>query len=424
MKNLLDKIFFRNNNLENISERIKDLSNTKQCTKIFNCINSYSDKSEIRFVGGCIRKILNNEQVDDIDLATNLEPNEVSEVLKSNQINFYETGIEHGTITAVIDEKKFEITSLREDIFTDGRHAKVKFSKDWKKDALRRDFTINSIYSDREGNIFDPFNGKKDLEEGCVNFIGDGEKRIKEDYLRILRYLRFFSTYSKKKHDPETLKIIKRNIEGISRLSKERLLEELKKILNPKILIKISKDKQTLDLIKTIFPELIYIDNFSKINSQAKNFLNELDFLFLLSTMIIDKTDNVEYFLFKYNLSKKDQNRIKIISDFYKDLASFKSLTEKNMNKILYYHGKQAVLDILLFNLFRSKKINQNITDLIKLYESKKIPVMPIKADLLMAKYKLKEGKNLGNKLKLMEKEWVDNDFQITDQQIKNIVND
>ena len=424
MKNLLNKIFFRNNNLEDISKKIKDLSNSKQLIKIFDAVNSYSEISEIRFVGGCIRKILNNEQVDDIDLATNLEPNEICEVLKNNQINFYETGIEHGTITAVIDDKKFEITSLREDILTDGRHAKVKFSKDWKKDASRRDFTINSIYSDREGNIFDPFNGRQDLKKGFVNFIGDGEKRIKEDYLRILRYLRFFLSYSKKKHDPETLKKIKRNIEGISRLSKERLLEELKKILNPKILIKISKDKQTLDLIKIVFPELKYIENFSKINSQALNFLEDIDYLFLLSIMIIDDSDNIDYFLYKYNLSKKDQKRIKIISDFYKDRGNLKLLSEKNMNKIFYYHGKQAVLDILLFNIFRSKKITQNIADLIKSYKSKNIPVMPIKADLLMSKYKLKEGRNLGDKLKLIEKEWVNNDFQITDKQVENIVND
>ena len=98
---------------------------------------------------------------------------------------------------------KFEITSLREDISTDGRHAKVKFSKDWKKDASRRDFTINSIYSDGEGNLFDPFNGKKDLENGLIKFIGDPDKRIKEDYLRILRYLRFFLNYSKQKHNLE-----------------------------------------------------------------------------------------------------------------------------------------------------------------------------------------------------------------------------
>jgi len=423
MRNLIDKIFFRKNNLEKISEKIKDLSNTPQLKKIFDSINSYSEISEIRFVGGCIRKILNNEKVDDIDLATNLEPSEVSKVLKNNQIDYYETGIKHGTITAVIDNKKFEITSLREDVLTDGRHAQVKFSKDWRNDALRRDFTINSIYSDREGNIFDPFSGKEDLENGCLKFIGDGDKRIKEDYLRILRYLRFFISYSNHKHNRETIRIIKKNIDGISQLSKERLLDELKKITTPKNLIKISRDKQTLDLFKIIFPELIHIDIFSKLNSQAKSFFNEIDFLLLLSIMIVDDTDNADYFLYKYNLSKKDQNRIKIISDFYKDKSNLKSFSEKNMNKILYYNGKQAVLDILIYKIFRSKKFNQNnIIDLIKIYKSKNIPSMPIKADLLISKYNLKEGRTLGDKLKLIEREWVENNFQISDQQVENII--
>ena len=423
MRNLIDKIFFRKNNLEKISEKIKDLSNTPQLKKIFDSINSYSEISEIRFVGGCIRKILNNEKVDDIDLATNLEPSEVSEVLKNNQIDYYETGIKHGTITAVIDNKKFEITSLREDVLTDGRHAQVKFSKDWRNDALRRDFTINSIYSDREGNIFDPFSGKEDLENGYLKFIGDGDKRIKEDYLRILRYLRFFISYSNHKHNRETIRIIKKNIDGISQLSKERLLDELKKITTPKNLTKISRDKQTLDLFKIIFPELIHIDIFSKLNSQAKSFFNEIDFLLLLSIMIVDDTDNADYFLYKYNLSKKDQNRIKIISDFYKDKSNLKSFSEKNMNKILYYNGKQAVLDILIYKIFRSKKFNQNnIIDLIKIYKSKNIPSMPIKADLLISKYNLKEGRTLGDKLKLIEREWVENNFQISDQQVENII--
>ena len=423
MRNLINKIFFRKNNLEKISKKIKDLSKTPQLKKIFDSINSYSEISEIRFVGGCIRKILNNEKVDDIDLATNLEPSEVSKVLKNNQIDYYETGIKHGTITAVIDNKKFEITSLREDVLTDGRHAQVKFSKDWRNDALRRDFTINSIYSDREGNIFDPFSGKEDLENGYLKFIGDGDKRIKEDYLRILRYLRFFITYSNHKHNPETIRIIKKNIDGISQLSKERLLDELKKITTPKNLIKISRDKQTLDLFKIIFPELIHIDIFSKLNSQAKSFFNEIDFLLLLSIMIVDDTDNADYFLYKYNLSKKDQNRIKIISDFYKDKSNLKSFSEKNMNKILYYNGKQAVLDILIYKIFRSKKFNQNnIIDLIKIYKSKNIPSMPIKADLLISKYNLKEGRTLGDKLKLIEREWVENNFQISDQQVENII--
>ena len=149
-----------------------------------------------RYVGGCVRKIIKDEKVDDIDLATNIEPSKVKQALEIKKINYFETGIKHGTITAVIDNNKFEITSLRSDIKTDGRHAEIEFTNNWVKDAERRDFTINSIYADINGNLFDPFNGKKDLENGILKFVGDPEQRIKEDYLRILRYLRFFTLYS------------------------------------------------------------------------------------------------------------------------------------------------------------------------------------------------------------------------------------
>ena len=134
-------------------------------------------------------------------------------------------------VTAIIDKHKYEITSLRKDVATDGRHAKVEFSLDWKEDAKRRDFSINSIYSDGKGNLFDPNNGKKDLENGLINFIGETQKvGLKEDYLRILRYVRFFLNYSKHNHKPEIIKIIKRNIGGIAKLSSERLLDEFKKL--------------------------------------------------------------------------------------------------------------------------------------------------------------------------------------------------
>ena len=120
--------------------------------------------------------------------------------MQSNNIKFFETGIDHGTITANLGKKNFEITSLREDVDTDGRHAKVKYTKDWLKDSSRRDFSINSIYADKEGNLFDPNGGAKHLNEGRVIFIGDSDKRIQEDYLRILRYIRFFLNYSKQDH--------------------------------------------------------------------------------------------------------------------------------------------------------------------------------------------------------------------------------
>jgi tRNA nucleotidyltransferase/poly(A) polymerase len=422
MKNVFKKFFFSSNNLDYIKQDIRTFSKKSPVEKIFNSINLYSSESEIRYVGGFVRKIINKEKIDDIDLATNLDPVEVCRVLEENQIEYYKTGIDHGTITAIIDEYKFEITSLREDVLTDGRHAKVKFSKDWKEDAARRDFTINAIYSDMNGNLFDPFDGKGDLDKGLVNFIGDAEKRIKEDYLRILRYIRFFLNYSKHQHSPEIIRKLKINIGGISNLSKERLLDELKKMLNLEILEKLSKDKIILNIISLIFPELKNIQIFFKLSEEKRKFLKDNDFIFLLSLMIIDETDNADYFLYKYNISKKDLKRIQIINNFYKEKVDTKSFSENRMNKIFYYRGKQAVIDIVNFKIVKSKKIDKTLVKLIQHFKDKDLPLMPIGANILMSKYKIPEGKQIGVKLKLIEEEWVKNNFQISDQEIDNII--
>jgi poly(A) polymerase len=176
MITLLNKLFSQSKNFNSLNLSFQKLRKETEVKKIFKAIEEFSGASEIRYVGGCVRKIINNEVIDDIDLAVNLNPDEVSKILKKNNIKFYKTGIDHGTITALINKKKFEITSLRKDISTDGRHAKVEFSNDWHEDASRRDFTINSIYADIDGNLYDPFNGKRDLELGKVEFIGDIEK--------------------------------------------------------------------------------------------------------------------------------------------------------------------------------------------------------------------------------------------------------
>ena len=422
MNNLIDKIFFRSRNLNYIRSGFKDIKKNTEVDQIFVAIHSFSKNSEIRYVGGCVRKIINREKVDDIDLAVNLDPEDVCKALKDKKIKYYKSGIEHGTITALIDNIKFEITSLRKDLDTDGRHARVKFSKNWKEDASRRDFTINSIYSDKDGNLFDPYNGKKDLENGSIKFIGDSEKRIKEDYLRILRYLRFFLNYSKKPHSLEVIRKLRMNIGGVSKLSKERLLDELKKIIKLDILEKLSKDKLSLDLILMIFPELKNIKIFSKLNSNKKDILKKIDFIFLLSTMIIDGTDNADYFLYKFNISKKDKKRIKIIDNFYKEKISSKTFTKNNINKVFYYNGKQAVFDILNLRIIKSIKKDETLIELARDYEKRAIPTMPVVADVLMIKYKIPEGKRLGEKLKMIEEEWVKNNFKISDQQVDNII--
>ena len=422
MKNFLDKFFSRSKNLDYISQNLKQITLTTPANKIFEAINNFSEKSEIRYVGGCVRKVIKKEKVDDIDLATNLTPLEVCEALKNKQISYYETGIEHGTITAIIDEYKYEITSLRKDVSTDGRHAEVEFSLDWKEDASRRDFTINSIYADGDGNLFDPFNGKKDLEEGYINFIGNAEKRIQEDYLRILRYLRFYLNYSNHKHQPEVIKNIKKNIDGISNISSERLIDELKKMTSSNGFLKLLKDQESLELIEIIFPQLRNIKNFKKLNSYAmENFL-KIDFIFLISLLVIDGTDNADYFLYKFKISKKDQKRLKLIDLFYREKVTLNTLTEKNLDKFFYFNGRQAVIDIINFKIFNSNTVEKKLIKLLDAYKEKEVPILPIGADLLMSKFQIPEGKTLGNKLKKIEETWVQNGFQISDKQVHQII--
>ncbi len=423
MINFLNKLIKRTKNLDHVSKKIVELSNNNPVKKIFDSINNFSTSAEIRYVGGCIRKIIKGEPVDDIDLATNLNPQQVIDILKSNNINYYETGIEHGTITAIIDGYNFEITSLREDVVTDGRHAQVKFSTDWKKDALRRDFTINAIYSDVDGNLFDPFNGKDDLEKGLIKFIGDPEQRIKEDYLRILRYFRFYFNYSNYKHELKISKLIKKNIVGISNLSKERLLDELKKYFKSNVLTKLSRDKFSQELFEIIFPQFKNLKIFSNPNNFAKNKIEEAEFVFLLSVLIIDGTDNADYFLYKFSISKKDQKRIKTINDFYKQKISPNSFSEKNLNKIFYFQGKQSLIDILNFRIFTSRKVDTKLLKFIEQFQLKDPPSMPVNAKFLMEKYQIPEGRSLGSKLKNIEDEWVNNNFKLSEQQIDKIIN-
>ena len=422
MINILKKIFFSQSSLINKNSSFDVLKKKKTISLLFSAIEEYSKNSEIRYVGGCVRKILNNENLDDIDFAVNLNPSECIEALKKFNIKYYESGIEHGTVTAIIENDRFEITSLRKDVITDGRHAKVEFSENWFEDASRRDFTINSIYADINGNLYDPFNGKKDLEEGNVEFIGNVEKRIKEDYLRILRYIRFYLNYGKQKHSENVKKIIKQNINGVSNLSSERLLNEFKKIIISQNFLKLFKDSFSQELIRLVFPQFKNLDFFNKLNNFAKNKIKKVDYIFLISLMVIDETDNVDYFLFKFNLTNLDKKRILFLKKFYKERKEKNYFSEKNLWKILYYNGKQSLKDLLNFEIFLSKKINKKTIDLFNFFEDKEVPVFPIKAKNIMEKYKLSEGKILGIKLKKIEEKWISNEFAISENEIATLI--
>ena len=421
MIEILNKIFLRSKNLGNLNVEFQELRKKTGIELLFRAVESYSDESEIRYVGGCVRKILKNEKVNDVDLATNLNPEQIMQVCKKKNIKFYETGLEHGTITAIINDYKFEITSLRKDLKTDGRHADVIFTNDWKEDASRRDFSINSIYSDLEGNIFDPFNGKKDLEDGKISFIGDAEKRIKEDYLRILRYIRFFLNYSKHEHNRDITKIIKKNLEGVSKISSERLLDEFKKLFNSDGFLRLNEDEFCCEIIILIFPQFKNIHLLKNLHKYAKDNIKNIDFIFLISLLIADGTDNADYFIYKFNISKKDQKRILFLNEYLKNKNNVKFNT-KNLWKILYFNGKDSLLDLINFHIFKSKKVDKKLENFLNFFKDKKVPTLPLKAATLMTKYNIPEGKELGLKLKQIENKWVDNDFRITEKEVEKII--
>ena len=421
MKALLKKIFQNKKISSDKDLKFLDLKNNKGVNKIFGAINKYNETSEIRYVGGCVRKILNDEKTDDIDLATNLTPDQVKQCLDKNQIKFFETGIEHGTITAVIDDQNFEITTLRKDVKTDGRHAVVEYTTNWKEDSLRRDFSINSIYSDLDGNLYDPNSGHKDLNVGIIKFIGDPETRIKEDYLRIIRYLRFYTEYSKIDHEINIIKIIKKNIEGLGKISKERQFNELKKILKLDNFLNLFKNKTSCELFSLIFPQLKNFKKLSKLSKPQEKILKNKSLNFVISFLVIDETDNSDYFVYKYNLPNELKDKINFLKNNSLNKDSNKIFNMKDLQKIFYYEGKSSTMDLIDFNLLYFKQ-SKKLSELKTYFEKLDKPEFPIKAQLLINDYGLKEGRELGQKLKNLEMKWIENNFNLSKKDMEKVL--
>ena len=402
---------------------IKFLENIKEARIIFSHLNEIGKESKVRFVGGCVRKSLCGESVDDIDLATSLEPHEVKKKLTKGNIKVIDTGISHGTVTAILNQKKFEITTLRKDVSTDGRHANVQFTLNWEQDAKRRDFTINAIYADIEGRIFDPQNGIPDLHNGKIKFIGKPEERIQEDYLRILRYFRFFTQYSKTDYDSDIIRSIKININGLNKISNERIFDELKKILSLKSVYNLFNNNQSKEIILNIFPELKYYERLNKISSLDKKLKNKYDNYLTLALLVIDQSNNFEYFCHKYKTSNNIENRFKNISKNFENLKNKKFYSEENIKKSIYFTSKNEVKDLLLFSTcINDKTETLNVEKLLDYVNNCEIPKFPISGDYLK-KHGYETGQKLGKKLKLLKEKWIANNFVLDEDVLKKSLN-
>lgn len=386
---------------------------------VFNEIQKDQPKNlkTIMYVGGCVRKFLQNEKIDDVDLATNLTPDQIKEKFKKSKFDVLDTGIKYGTVTLIHKNKKFEITTLRKDTKTDGRHALVSYTDNWFEDSKRRDISINAIYLDDTGKIYDPQGGVEDLKKKVVKFIGSPSTRIQEDYLRILRFLRFAIQYDSST-DLETISALKQNLDGIQKISKERILDELIKILKLKNFYNILKHENKKFIFSIIFPELKYLDRISKL-MYLKKF--EIDVDLILAILLFDDSNNCEYFCHKYKISNELNENLNSLFKVYTKNKFDLNFFKKNLKKNIYFYGKEKIKKLAIIRFVEKLNASQGDLIILQKIEKEKIPIFPYDGNYLKKKG-IEEGVVIGKTLKLIESEWINNDFNISQKQISKII--
>ena len=393
----------------------------KELRHIFELLQEGSSKKVVvaRFVGGCVRKHLSGEKIDDIDIATILTTDQIKEKLKNENLKIVDTGTKHGTITLISKNFKLEITTLRKDIETDGRHAKVEYTDDWEQDSERRDFTINAIYLDINGKVFDPQMGTIDLKNNNVKFIGDPQKRIEEDYLRIIRFIRFRIMYGVKV-ETSTENVIKQNLDGIKKISKERILLELFKILDLKNFLNINDSINLKEIFNLIFPEFLYLNRLAKLK-KVNNF-SQIQRNIILAVLLIDEEDNHEYFTHKYNVPIKIKENLKKIASDIKNIKKNKDFFEKDLLKNIYINGKDhlVALNLIYFSINPKVKLKDFSYNLKKILKSN-IPEFKINGEYLK-KFGMEEGESMGKVLREIEDEWIRNNFKISNDKIEELI--
>ena len=377
------------------------------------------DKTVVRFVGGCVRKYLSGEKIDDIDAATILTTDQIKEKLKNTDLKIIDTGIKHGTVTVLSDTKKIELTTLRKDVKTDGRHAEIEYTDDWQLDSERRDFTMNAIYMDINGKIFDPQNGIGDLKNKNVKFIGDPQKRIEEDYLRIIRFIRFKVMYDIQL-EKTTIEAIKHNLTGIKKISKERILDELLKILELKSFLKINESDHLKEIFLMIFPEFLYLNRLERLKKICK--YSNINKDLLLAVLLIDDRNNDEYFSHKYNVSSKIKETLKKLSSNLIEVKKNKNFFDKDLIRNVYFYGKEHLINLNIINFSINSKIKiDEFSKILNLVLKSNVPKLHVNGEYLK-KNGMKEGESLGKVLKKIESEWANNNFEISNQRIKDLI--
>jgi poly(A) polymerase len=382
---------------------------------------------EIRVNGGAIRNALLGEPTTDVDLSTTLEPRHVTDVLLRAGIKVVPTGIDHGTVTAVAGSRGYEITTLREDVETDGRHAVVRFGTDWAADAMRRDFTLNALYCDRTGRLYDPLDGYGDLLARRIRFIGDADRRIAEDRLRILRFFRFFAWYGHGRPDAESLRACVRARDGLASLSAERVWHELKRLLAAPDPVRAILWIRTAGVLDKVLPESSKwgTDLVPRLIAVERELGWQPDPLLRLMAVIPPREDAVKTLAERLKLSNTEAARL---AAWAKAVLPAAATTADELEKLLYRSDPAAILDRLKLERARLQDapgekdaaLREQVEKLISHAGNWRKPVFPLKGQDLIAAG-MTPGPQMGKLLASLESRWIDSGFALSREQLLEV---
>jgi poly(A) polymerase len=364
-----------------------------------------------RFVGGAVRNALIGRPVDELDVATTLTPEQVTEALRAAQLKSVPTGVEHGTVTAVSGGKPFEITTLRRDVETDGRRAVVAFTDDWAQDARRRDFTLNALYAGRDGTLFDPTGkGAADARAGRIVFVGEPEHRVREDYLRILRFFRFLAWYGSGPADAAALAACETLKDGLKTLSAERVSRELLKLLaadDPREAVALMARTGVLG---EVLPAPVDLERFNALVTIEADQLFETDPVLRLAALLPDDQTGAVRFAERLRLSNAERDRISAALSAAPALKSW--MSPREIRRAVYRQGPRVFRDRAKLAWARAPRTatTPQWRGMIALGEGWTAPAFPLTGDDVVAAG-VPKGPMVGQVLREVEDWWIDHDF-------------
>lgn len=408
----------------NLSVKSRDWFQSPQLQQVFALLNK--DGGEVRVAGGAIRNSLMGHAIIDIDMATTWLPQEVMQMAERAGFKAIPTGIDHGTITLVVENTAFEITTLREDIDTNGRHAEVEFGKDWQKDAERRDLTMNGLYANACGDVIDLVGGVADIEVSNVRFIGEADNRIKEDYLRVLRFFRFFARYGKGRPDADGLKASARSVDQLSSLSVERIWKEMRQLFSADDPSRALLWMRTTGVLTAVLPETEKwgIDSLGPLVQTRQALGWDVDPMLMLESIIPPDVDRVIELAKRLKMSRVESDRLKA---WVKTPKVAFDIAETALDRELYRGSVSGIKDVLKLSLVSARSRAEiedtammeiaGFSKLLKRAEKWQRPTFPL-AGKDMLEQGFTAGKEMGDKLKELEEVWVASNFLLSKEEL------